>query len=1243
MVPREPDEEGPLPLVEGELVDDRSLEEAAKDDFRHLDFVRELAGLVLNTRTPANIALFGAWGSGKSGIANLLREELPDRKSELRFVLFDASKYAEAPLRRHFISQVATGLELTDDKYHSGLYTGTEGRSVKFNGTQLKQLAWWFVETFILVLAALFSLATLAALTTGDFEHEWASEVRDFLRAGLPISLVLTALVKLAVDGFTTTTNRTAPSGEEEFEERFKDLVGQAKTKRLVVFVDELDRCSPEQVASALETIKTFLFVKKCVFVVAADQQVIEQALRRKVRQHTPEDVTNPYYSAGSSYLDKVFQYQLTLPPLKARTLSRYALSEVSKLPGVWRRIPNLDEVVSVLIATHVVSPRRVKVLLNRYAIAYRLVERRAADGHLDPDVASRATELAKLVCLQCEFPLFAEDLTLDARLPELVRMAADGEELPSSATPVVQARAGAYARGERMVAELLVFPGGHSASEASPATTVGAEEGDSDHPDDVESLHEGEEPEFAAPERADAVARQHAEQLVNYLRKTKFVAGPGRDLIYLESAGVGQGIDAVSADRLELAATDNNLAEVLVLVRAAASDGQGIGALRVLADFVRQAAPGIEGRNITAVLLQSIEQSGVDLSDSADYLADAVVGHIDDAQLGEADLLGALKLSRASGREVGEKLLIGVVEHPASRTNAAVASALLASADSVPSDDALWPNLVLATRLSLLSDPEVAADRLMAMPAARAQQLLDGVAQPLYAVAELHDVAAKQRAEDEDFEAQDLLDPTPVDALASVFDALTASDSPLVGPVALLALGLDSQAARDSMETRLKALAPITEISLALAVLAAAGRRHVSRWPYWLGPLGEGVIAENEGLMQRADRLASTLWRSADLTGDSAPSWEQIERTLTSLGRAAAGTSVETDLVSTITDAMGSFTTDSAVDIQRELLERAKEFENAGLIRAESLADIDLAKTIETLQASPSAGEPSERVGDEVVRRANDAALRASTDKLVELMDVAGAADWLRPGQRGSILMTGSVARRQQLPNAESLLSTSELRELAEVASNDVDAANAVSLWLANFATGEEAWFVLQTSAASELSGAVAAGLKVLVGNLDPSGRWDLLDSALRLVASAPVDGRLLDAMRLSEAPPKEFRDRLVDLSREIGDDVPGQERVLDVWRRFGPSTPSVDKALVEQVYVPMVNRGGEYLDLALVHFSLVQNVKGVRNKVRDALRAAARTDEQKNRVDDRLMGAGWTRKRYFGLGPTEDKPEDD
>ena len=117
------------------------------------------------------------------------------------------------------------------------------------------------------------------------------------------------------------------------------------------------------------------------MFIVAADRAVLETAVAKHSRQETPYNPQNPYDSAGSSYLDKIFQYQWQLPPMMPSSLSRFAESLVKdRTDGLWREV-NAGEVVSVLVPMHVQSPRRVKELLDTYAMAYRITERTICSG----------------------------------------------------------------------------------------------------------------------------------------------------------------------------------------------------------------------------------------------------------------------------------------------------------------------------------------------------------------------------------------------------------------------------------------------------------------------------------------------------------------------------------------------------------------------------------------------------------------------------------------------------------------------------------------------------------------------------------------------------------------------------------------------------------------------------------------------------------------------------------------------
>jgi hypothetical protein len=607
------------PLTTSELIDDRALTDAGDDRFRHADFAAELADLVTTVKTPANVALFAPWGAGKTGLANLLQHELrtkPDWGKQLRFARFDAFKFAEAPLRRNFIAEMARQLDVDDSRFSDGLYQSTTDSTLRLDWKQLCRLIKAFGMALVLVaLLVALSLLLLALALDGSTANNLDQLLRRNLISALPLVALVSGLVALATPGLTVSSVRAAPSTEEEFANRFGELLAEVSATRIVIFVDELDRCDSSEVVSTLETIKTFLEVDGCIFVVAADHQVLEQALRKRVRQETPYDTTNPYYSAGSAYLDKVFQFQITLPQLMPRRLTGFALDLVSDRPGVWERISRLDDVVSVLVPTHVISPRRVKVLLNSFALTYRMAERRAATGALASNLGDRAVEIARLVCLRCEFPLFAADIEQDIRLIALVQQfgeaGRDGsatsetyERLGNGTVPEsVLQRARAYYQGNQPVADLLV-----------PETSTHLQ-GDDD----------AEEP---GGELAGArVQRAHAQQLVRYLLRTAHVQGPYSDLVHLESSGAGLSLDPADAQELQRAAADNDLAVIKQIIDRV-NKPQQCDALRLLAGEVTEAFPGIEGDNVTSILLQTVALFPEAVPAVVDTLVAAVVQH---------------------------------------------------------------------------------------------------------------------------------------------------------------------------------------------------------------------------------------------------------------------------------------------------------------------------------------------------------------------------------------------------------------------------------------------------------------------------------------------------------------------------------------------------------------------------------------------------------------------------------------
>lgn len=135
--------------------------------------------------------------------------------------------------------------------------------------------------------------------------------------------------------------------------------------RTLCVFVDDLDRCSPEGVLEVFEAMKLYLDAPGIVFVVGYDQDIVsELILRRK-----------GYGDAVRSrdYLEKFIQIVYRIPrsePESSALLvdSLLSASRTDSLFGANER--------RVVIEGSEANPRRIKRFLNGFVLAYGLDER---------------------------------------------------------------------------------------------------------------------------------------------------------------------------------------------------------------------------------------------------------------------------------------------------------------------------------------------------------------------------------------------------------------------------------------------------------------------------------------------------------------------------------------------------------------------------------------------------------------------------------------------------------------------------------------------------------------------------------------------------------------------------------------------------------------------------------------------------------------------------------------------------
>lgn len=101
-----------------------------------------------------------------------------------------------------------------------------------------------------------------------------------------------------------------------EFQKSFAELLSESSVKKLVVLIDDLDRCLPEVTIETLEAVRLFMFSNSTAFVIAADETMIEYAVKKHFPDLIDAEKNNIGKEFSKRYLEKLIQVPFRLPSL---------------------------------------------------------------------------------------------------------------------------------------------------------------------------------------------------------------------------------------------------------------------------------------------------------------------------------------------------------------------------------------------------------------------------------------------------------------------------------------------------------------------------------------------------------------------------------------------------------------------------------------------------------------------------------------------------------------------------------------------------------------------------------------------------------------------------------------------------------------------------------------------------------------------------------------------------------------
>jgi len=285
----------------------------------HSDLVKTV---VTDSRLlPVTVGVFGDWGSGKSSIMKMLKEDLEgnDQVACIDFNgwQFEGYEDAKSALVRSILLELSTHQKIIPEakKKVTSLLR-------RVDWLKLANVGYQTIVAPVLAgyLAAQMGMAVppvQSQLTTSPSSPPSPPVDEDDLKDGL-----LTADWKDILR-----TDNQSIIGIRQFREDFRELIAETKLSAIVILVDDLDRCNPDRLVETLEAIRLFLAVPNVAFVIGADERIVRYAIAKRYEMKTSTQESQ-YGEQPSDlvtdYLEKLIQIPYYLPRLSPSEIETY-------------------------------------------------------------------------------------------------------------------------------------------------------------------------------------------------------------------------------------------------------------------------------------------------------------------------------------------------------------------------------------------------------------------------------------------------------------------------------------------------------------------------------------------------------------------------------------------------------------------------------------------------------------------------------------------------------------------------------------------------------------------------------------------------------------------------------------------------------------------------------------------------------------------------------------------------------
>lgn len=313
-----------------------------EQDFLSVEkYAKSLSKFIMQSDTPITIGLQGEWGTGKTSLMSLLLEQFnSDENGKLIATSWvNTWEYSMFKGAHETTPSVLKGMldKLKESCKERNVWTVKDDVKSRFDqaGKFLSGIANQVVanQTGINVQSAM-----------DQSSDNYVAEIAE-------VKKLISGLIQELIDG-------------------------ENSVKKVVFFIDDLDRIQPSDAVEVLESLKNIFDIPNCVFVLAIDYDVVVKGLESKFGPKTKENERE-----FRSFFDKIIQVPFSMP-VGAYDISTFLKNKLLELDVqvTDEEVSHITKIVGYTVGS---NPRSLKRYLNTFSLIKIIVD----DNDDDDDV----------------------------------------------------------------------------------------------------------------------------------------------------------------------------------------------------------------------------------------------------------------------------------------------------------------------------------------------------------------------------------------------------------------------------------------------------------------------------------------------------------------------------------------------------------------------------------------------------------------------------------------------------------------------------------------------------------------------------------------------------------------------------------------------------------------------------------------------------------------------------------------